>query len=147
MFKPTKEEHFVREGLETGEGAVREEAAYVLDHVSKLVPPTAVAALDWHDNGHESDAVAGSLQRFIPTRASLEDIGCPRDLTSASNLFSIADVHQVGLLDLRLFNTDRHFGNILLRGSEPPYRLVPIDHGCILPSWFHLSEARYVVVF
>ena len=42
MFKPIEEERFVREGLEAGEGAIREEAAYVLDSRSgglSGVPP------------------------------------------------------------------------------------------------------------
>ncbi len=29
--------------------------------------------------------------------------------------FSASDVHRIGILDIRLFNTDRHAGNMLVR--------------------------------
>lgn len=29
--------------------------------------------------------------------------------------FSVQDVHRIGILDIRLVNTDRHAGNILVR--------------------------------
>jgi hypothetical protein len=49
------------------------------------------------------------------------------------------DVHLIGVLDLRLFNVDRHGGNILVQrksgsGGRSKYRLVPIDHGFALPD-------------
>lgn len=78
--------------------------------------------------------------------------------------FSARDVHRIGILDLRLFNTDRHSGNILV-GPTPSasatdmrsllvdsrasaYRLVPIDHGFCLPEaleppyfeWLHWPQ-------
>jgi hypothetical protein len=33
--------------------------------------------------------------------------------------FSTSDVHRIGILDIRLFNTDRHAGNMLV-GVCPP---------------------------
>ena len=64
-------------------------------------------------------------------------------------------VHAIALLDLRLCNTDRHGGNILL-GSDSSEnseceddciseaaanaRLVPIDHGYALPAYPELGE-------
>ncbi|CAI5702732.1 unnamed protein product [Peronospora effusa] len=65
------------------------------------------------------------------------------DLEKAHKFISVEQVHHIALLDVRVFNTDRHPGNILLMGEKKPYTMVPIDHGCILPSWFHLSEARF----
>lgn len=80
---------------------------------------------------------------------------------------SIRDVQRIGILDIRLFNTDRHAGNMLVRrpraASATPgtaldgaallerhqYELVPIDHGFALPEaleppyfeWQHWPQA------
>lgn len=145
MFKPAEEETFVRDGLFPGEGAVREEAAYVLDARSSNgfsgVPPTAVARLQLSTLGR---ATPGSVQRFMASSiGSMEGFGMPFDLAKAAAFVPVEQVHRIGLLDVRVFNTDRHPGNILLIGDKAPYTMVPIDHGCILPSWFHLSEARF----
>lgn len=74
---------------------------------------------------------------------SMESFGMPFDLEKAREFVPVEQVHRIALLDVRVFNTDRHPGNILLIGEKKPYTMVPIDHGCILPSWFHLSEARF----
>ncbi|KAG3120062.1 hypothetical protein PI124_g504 [Phytophthora idaei] len=144
LFKPAEEEKFVREGLFAGEGAVREEAAYVLDSRSNGfsgVPPTAVAQLRLTNVGR---AKQGAVQRFMSsTIGSMESFGMPFDLEKAREFVPVEQVHRIALLDVRVFNTDRHPGNILLIGEKKPYTMVPIDHGCILPSWFHLSEARF----
>lgn len=80
--------------------------------------------------------------------------------------FSARDVHRIGILDIRLFNTDRHAGNMLVRtprsavassadlksrmvaAAEAQYELVPIDHGFCLPEaleapyfeWLHWPQ-------
>ncbi|TMW62909.1 hypothetical protein Poli38472_005527 [Pythium oligandrum] len=144
MFKPAEEEKFVREGIIPGEGAVREEAAYVLDSGANGfsgVPATAVARLHLANIGK---AKQGAVQRFMMgSIGSMESYGMPFDLEKARAFVPVEQVHRVGLLDIRTFNTDRHPGNILLIGDKAPYTMIPIDHGCILPSWFHLSEARF----
>jgi hypothetical protein len=145
MFKPVEEEKFVRDGLTCGEGAVREEAAYVLDsrwNGFSGVPPTAVARLQLSIN---DDATKhGSIQRFMTSSVgSMESFGMSFNLAIAQQFVPVEQVHRIAILDVRVFNTDRHHGNILLIGDKPPYTMVPIDHGCILPSWFHLSEARF----
>ncbi|KAJ0412823.1 hypothetical protein ATCC90586_002453 [Pythium insidiosum] len=144
MFKPAEEERFVRDGIAPGEGAVREEAAYVLDSRSggfSGVPPTAVAKIHLASIGR---AKHGAVQRFMMgSIGSMEGFGMSYDLAKAAAFVPVEQVHRIGLLDIRTFNTDRHPGNILLIGDKPPYTMVPIDHGCILPSWFHLSEARF----
>ena len=83
------------------------------------------------------------------------EMGCSR--------FSVRDVHRIGILDLRLFNTDRHAGNILVRRStggscanmtglahlDEQLELIPIDHGFCLPEaleppyleWLHWPQA------
>ncbi|OWZ24786.1 Phosphatidyl inositol kinase [Phytophthora megakarya] len=144
LFKPAEEEKFVRQGLSVGEGAVREEAAYVLDSQSNGfsgVPPTAVARLRLANVGR---AKQGAVQRFMASSiGSMDSFGMPFDLEKARAFVPVEQVQRIALLDVRVFNTDRHPGNILLIGDKKPYTMVPIDHGCILPSWFHLSEARF----
>ncbi|KAE9031194.1 hypothetical protein PF005_g410 [Phytophthora fragariae] len=144
LFKPAEEEKFVREGLIAGEGAIREEVAYVLDSRSNGfsgVPPTAVARLKLTNVGR---AKQGAVQRFMASSiGSMESFGMPFDLEKAREFVPVEQVNRIALLDVRVFNTDRHPGNILLIGEKKPYTMVPIDHGCILPSWFHLSEARF----
>ncbi|KAK9829280.1 hypothetical protein WJX72_004922 [[Myrmecia] bisecta] len=82
----------------------------------------------------------GSLQEFVSHECDTSEIGMSQ--------FSSRDVHRIGILDLRLFNTDRHAGNILVRrprGSsanlsalarleEDKLELIPIDHGFALPE-------------
>jgi len=56
--------------------------------------------------------------------------------------FSVTDVHNIGILDLRLFNLDRHGENILVvKNDSENFRLIPIDHAYTLPdkltdAWF-----------
>ena len=99
----------------------------------------------------------GSLQEFVAHECDTSEMGASR--------FAAADVHRIGILDLRLFNTDRHAGNMLVRVSRQPsavnltsaesmlasskYELVPIDHGFCLPEtleapyfeWLHWPQA------
>jgi len=49
----------------------------------------------------------GSLQVYCPHDCSAEDVGHSK--------FPVADVHAIGILDVRLVNQDRHPGNILVR--------------------------------
>lgn len=102
----------------------------------------------------------GSLQEFVPHACDTSELGASR--------FSAADVQRIGILDIRLFNTDRHAGNILVQivpsghqhhdhhhhishsflGTDS-YKLVPIDHGFALPEaleppyfeWQHWPQA------
>lgn len=79
----------------------------------------------------------GTLQAFQEHFGSAEDMG--------SSLFSAAEVQKIGILDVRLFNLDRHLGNILVSRDEDTgeYRLTPIDHGYILPDVRELGEANF----
>lgn len=83
------------------------------------------------------------------------------------SLFSRLEVQKIALLDLRLLNSDRNGGNILVRkipkkkkageGGEwtvgTEYQLIPIDHGYCLPEelciddslnlcWFEWKQVR-----
>ena len=96
----------------------------------------------------------GSLQEFVAHDCDTSEIG--------TSMFSLQDVHRIAILDIRLFNTDRHAGNILVqrptqdssrlsalaRLNRPQCRLLPIDHGFCLPEaleppffeWLHWPQ-------
>ena len=51
-----------------------------------------------------------SMQAFVRHDGDASEVGSSR--------FSVRDVHRIGILDVRLFNTDRHAGNVLfVRGG------------------------------
>lgn len=52
-----------------------------------------------------SSTVLGSFQRYVSHECGSWDL--------AAYKFAVEDVHRIGLLDLRIFNTDRHGGNML----------------------------------
>ena len=87
-----------------------------------------------------------SCQQFIPHDFDASDHG-------TSN-FPVASVHRIGILDIRILNTDRHGGNIVVRelkavGRFGEVEIVPIDHGLCLPEnledpyfeWIHWPQA------
>lgn len=134
----------LKRGTRVGEGALREVAAYILDHPINGprsffsnevgfsgVPPTTMVQCLHGDHG-KRDFKIGSLQKFVKNHGSCEDIG-PQS-------FPVEEVHKIAILDLRLANADRHAGNILFcrEGEEGEGRivLIPIDHGYCLPENF-----------
>jgi len=87
-----------------------------------------------------------SFQQFIPHDFGASDLG--------TSSFPVSSVHRIGILDIRIFNTDRHAGNLLVRklGGVERYgrvELIPIDHGLCLPEtledpyfeWIHWPQA------
>ncbi|KAJ8748442.1 hypothetical protein K2173_003337 [Erythroxylum novogranatense] len=175
VFKPTDEEPMainnpnglpaspdgegLKRGTRVGEGALREVAAYILDHPRSGrrsmfgaergfagVPPTAMVKC-WHKRFNYSEDITtkiGSLQMFMENSGSCEDIG--------PGAFPLKEVHKIAVLDIRMANADRHAGNILL--SKDPHSghtvLIPIDHGYCLPEsfedctfdWLYWPQAR-----
>lgn len=132
----------LKRGTRVGEGALREVAAYILDHpISGLrcflsnevgfsgVPPTMLVRC-LHGGHGEKGFKIGSLQMFVKNHGSCEDIG--------PHAFPVEEVHKIAVLDLRLANADRHAGNILFHreGVEGRVVLTPIDHGYCLPENF-----------
>ncbi|XVF12671.1 hypothetical protein REPUB_Repub08aG0139100 [Reevesia pubescens] len=140
----------LKKGTRVGEGALREVAAYLLDHPMAGprsfdsgekgfagVPPTLMVkclhkAFNYPD-GYDYDSKnikIGSLQMFVNNVGSCEDMG-PR-------AFPVDEVHKISVLDIRLANADRHAGNILITRNceECRVSLVPIDHGYCLPENF-----------
>ncbi|KAG5233721.1 phosphatidylinositol kinase [Salix suchowensis] len=140
----------LKKGTRVGQGALREVAAYILDHPKSGprsfsgeergfagVPPTAMVKCLHrgfnNPDGYEYDSKnikIGSLQMFMENNGSCEDMG-PR-------AFPVAEVHKISVLDIRLANADRHAGNILVSkdGERGKIVLIPIDHGYCLPTNF-----------
>jgi len=132
----------LKEGVLVGEAAINEYAAFLLDQASHPslragVCPTAlvrVANSVFHSakEGRHSPFRAikdkvGSFQLFAQHDCTSEDMGPSR--------FPDDQVHRIAALDIRLCNTDRHSGNILVRErSGTVTELVPIDHGYALPG-------------
>ncbi|XP_075082836.1 phosphatidylinositol 4-kinase gamma 7-like isoform X1 [Nicotiana tabacum] len=177
IVKPTDEEPFapnnpkgfvgkalgqpgLKRSVRVGETGFREVAAYLLDydHFAN-VPATALVKIT-HSVFNVNDGVNGdkphskkqlvskiaSFQQFIPHDFDASDHG-------TSN-FPVAAVHRIGILDIRIFNTDRHAGNLLVRkldgiGRFGQVDLIPIDHGLCLPEsledpyfeWIHWPQA------
>lgn len=121
----TNGETSLRKGITSGEGAIRERAAFLLDHESLSgVPATAMVRLTSSDSNLEK---IGSLQRYVPHDYDAEECG--------SGLFSVHDVHKICLADLRFINTDRNGQNILIsRNKDGTTNLTPIDHGYCFPD-------------
>ncbi|CAN1793935.1 Phosphatidylinositol 4-kinase gamma 4 [Linum perenne] len=150
----------LKKGTRVGEGALREVAAYILDHPKggkrslfgnddngfAGVPPTVMVKC-LHKGFHHPDAVnlkIGSLQMFMKNNGSCEDIG--------PGAFPIEEVHKIAVFDIRLANADRHAGNLLFRKDADSGKtlLIPIDHGYCLPEsfedctfeWLYWPQAR-----
>lgn len=141
----------LKRGTRVGEGALREVAAYILDHPrtgprprdnwSKEmgfagVPPTVLVQClhkgFYHPEGFEfasKHIKIGSLQKFMKNFGSCEDMG--------PQAFPVEEVHKISVFDIRMANADRHSGNILAsKGEDGKIVLVPIDHGYCLPESF-----------
>ncbi|XP_020212070.1 phosphatidylinositol 4-kinase gamma 5 isoform X1 [Cajanus cajan] len=173
IVKPTDEEPFapnnpkgfvgktlgqpgLKRSVRVGETGFREVAAYLLDydHFAN-VPPTALVKIT-HSIFNVNDGVNGkntrkkklvskiaSFQQFIHHDFDASDHG--------TSSFPVSAVHRIGILDIRILNTDRHAGNLLVRklGAFGQVDLVPIDHGLCLPEaledpyfeWIHWPQA------
>lgn len=176
IVKPTDEEPFapnnpkgfvgkalgqpgLKRSVRVGETGFREVAAYLLDKDhSANVPPTALVKIT-HSIFNINDGVNGnkpqkkrlvskiaSCQQFIKHDFDASDHG--------TSSFPVAAVHRIGILDIRILNTDRHAGNLLVRKLDGVGRfgqvdLIPIDHGLCLPEcledpyfeWIHWPQA------
>jgi len=143
VFKPTDEEgdspnnpkehaRDVDRGIRQGEAAIREVIAYRLDQRMDnifRVPPTLlvnIAHPNFVDEEGKPKTKTGSLQYFVQSQGCASDIG-PRS-------FPTEEVHRVAALDMMIYNTDRHDGNILY--NREGLTLTPIDHGFSLPEKF-----------
>jgi len=132
-----------------GGGAIREVAAYVLDYKhSAGVPETRIVPNLRHEHFNNQDKSkftpkTGSLQKYINNIGYSDSMG--------SSGFSLDDVHNIGILDIRILNLDRNGENILIVKDDSQIRLVPIDHAYSLPEsldedfyfeWFYWRQAK-----
>ncbi|XP_010554739.1 PREDICTED: phosphatidylinositol 4-kinase gamma 1-like [Tarenaya hassleriana] len=132
----------MKRSVRVGETGIRELAAYLLDHQGFAgIPDTALVRIS-HVPFHVSDAFpfstmpykVASLQRFVGHDFDAGELG--------PGSFSVASVHRIGILDVRVLNLDRHAGNMLVRRCDQGVghnrvgaaELVPIDHGLCLPE-------------
>ncbi|CAI0462461.1 unnamed protein product [Linum tenue] len=154
IVKPTDEEPFapnnpkgfvgkalgqpgLKRSVRVGETGIREVAAYLLDHDHfACVPPTALVKI-----------AHNSKKPFIQHDFDASDHG--------SSSFPVSAVHRIGILDIRILNTDRHGGNLLVKkfddgvGRFGQVELIPIDHGLCLPEtledpyfeWIHWPQS------
>lgn len=119
------EECAMREGFPHGGagGAARERVAYQLDKGFAGVPPTAVETLLLRTRtGTRICEQSGSVQAFVPSE------GDASDYRFDGSDFDPSMCQRVALMDCRLFNTDRHEGNILVRtprAAPVPTTLAP----------------------
>ncbi|KAI8544955.1 hypothetical protein RHMOL_Rhmol07G0005800 [Rhododendron molle] len=148
----------LKKGTKVGQGALREVAAYIIDHPKKGhrlisgeergfsgVPPTMLVKC-LHGGFNHPDGLTvkiGSLQMFVENYGSCEDMG--------PGAFPMKEVHKISVLDIRMANADRHAGNILVsKGEDGRTVLIPIDHGYCLPEsfedctfdWLYWPQAR-----
>jgi len=126
----------LRNGILSGEAAVREVAAYLLDHDGFAnVPRTTRVEAIHHTfcyNVGPRVPKAGSLQEFVNFDEMAGDL--------APQIFSVDQVHRIALLDIRLVNTDRNDANILVkRNTDKSLRLIPVDHGYCLPDFLEIA--------
>eukprot|EP00252_Welwitschia_mirabilis_P004228 TRINITY_DN1449_c0_g1_i1.p1 TRINITY_DN1449_c0_g1~~TRINITY_DN1449_c0_g1_i1.p1 ORF type:complete len:657 (-),score=112.61 TRINITY_DN1449_c0_g1_i1:331-2301(-) len=157
--------------VRVGETGIREVAAHLLDHARfAKVPPTILVKISHSifnvnspvmaptpkilDAGAQNQPVSkiASFQQFVTHDFDASDHG--------TSSYSVSAVHRIGILDVRILNTDRHGGNILVkRGTQRDFsrysqvgevlELIPIDHGLCLPEtmddpyfeWLHWPQA------
>ena len=133
VFKARELERDQRDVVMVGSEAEREAAAFLLDWGGFAgVPATLLVDLQRRasDATHRS---VGSLQAFVSeARDTAGDV--------SPSLFPASLVHRLGILDIRMVNTDRNDSNILIvRGGKHVERLVPIDHGLCLPDLLQIG--------
>lgn len=125
-----------RSGFAQGQSHNREVAAYKLDHKAWAGVPATIN----YQTSIGGSNIEGSVQSFIEHDHSAdEDDENNENGRNDYRRYPYGQVHRVGLLDIRLFNTDRHGGNLLVRGRGEDVSLIPIDHGLCLPDWKHLQ--------
>jgi len=119
-----------------------------LDHQHRArVPETyllnSVRHKHWTGSNGQPVSKTGSVQAFVPNSGDTSELG--------ASLFSVDDVHNVGIFDVRLFNMDRNGENLLaVPSGNKNLQLVPIDHAYILPptldnayfEWLSWKQAK-----
>jgi hypothetical protein len=119
---------FSKYGINPGDSAIREVLAH---HIfPSLIPPTALVKISaLHDSSSYVDGKIAAIQKFERKTLTFHEL-------SESEIESIplSNFSKIALIDLALANADRNRGNLLYNPYEK--KLIPIDHGCILPENF-----------
>eukprot|EP00357_Protocruzia_adherens_P017112 CAMPEP_0115033952 /NCGR_PEP_ID=MMETSP0216-20121206/40287_1 /TAXON_ID=223996 /ORGANISM="Protocruzia adherens, Strain Boccale" /LENGTH=692 /DNA_ID=CAMNT_0002412595 /DNA_START=459 /DNA_END=2538 /DNA_ORIENTATION=+ len=184
VFKPLDEEAFapnnprnyigkfgqtgMRNGVLSGESALREVGAFLLDHEGFHNVPRTLFVEAFHHNfynvNEDREAVneeySDFLSKLIPGKickkmsnsqlmmkyGSLQEFMVHDDLAEnyAPSIFSVVEVQKIAILDIRLLNMDRNSVNILLkkrvsRDGKKKFKLIPIDHGLCMPDVFEIT--------
>lgn len=130
----------LRKGIFSGEACLREVAAYLIDAEKHFigVPFTCLVDIRHKALHHKSnpDWKKASLQEFV----KFDELGS--DLSH--RLFPSSQVHKIGILDIRMVNTDRNDGNILIKRTDKGLDLIPIDHGYCLPDTLEIAWCDWV---
>jgi len=137
VFKPCDEEQssslMQRYDITPGTCWLRECAASLL---SQRIPCTLSVEF-WQPNGPK----IGSLQRFVnKTSKQYPDI-VQNFGSSVYRNIGVREVHQIGVLDIRILNGDRNSQNLLLCED---LTLIPIDHGLAFPETLSLTRDRWI---
>lgn len=121
-----KDLQLLKDGIQPMTASCREALAYRL--APEIVPPTVLMDLTSQQFVNEvTKRCSVQMFRHHSGSAHALDEGKKRDL--------ISHLQATMFLDLFLFNSDRHAGNLLvgLEGNSIK-EVIPIDHGCILPD-------------
>jgi len=128
IFKPKSGEANVRGVVREGTYFKRERAAYLVDKFLDLglVPPTVIRKIDGE---------IGSLQEFIP------DAKTPGELDHKEwDQFPKRhkeELMKLWLFDMIIWNSDRHGGNLLVKGEK----IYAIDNGLAFGNdWLHAYQ-------
>lgn len=132
----------LKDGVLVGDAALNEYACFLIDKAASAtlragVSPTVMvrmAASIFHEAEENRRSAflkvkdkVGSFQLFAAHDCISEDM--------SPHLFPTDLVHKLAALDMRICNSDRHSGNILVRkDNQQVTALVPIDHGYALPA-------------
>lgn len=148
VFKPLSAEGAeankapLKRGVVLGETIFKEIAAFQLGFdldVPRTTPltPTLKGLSTGEPLADEFSSLSsfGSLQKYIPHTCSAEDMG--------PSAFSVDEIQKIGILDIRLLNLDRHLNNLLVVTEDNVNKLIPIDHGYILPSYQDMSDVYF----
>ncbi|MBL8792485.1 MAG: hypothetical protein JNM56_01130, partial [Planctomycetia bacterium] len=154
LFKPMDGEMQGNRGFPRGGHSAREVLGKALGDCLQSstgldfdVPETHLISVDSHwlddpfDGPIEAPQLFGSIQHFVKSSTTIEqqlggDIGRLRELEIPNS-----ECQKMALLDLISLNMDRHWGNFMMKDGAPG-KLVPIDHGTILPTREGLLSKR-----
>jgi hypothetical protein len=151
----------MKAGVLVGEAALNEYATYLLDQWAEPALRAGVCATGIvrfaHSMFFSAEEDQGSVFRQVKDKVGSFQLFADHECTAEDysySCFSGDAVHRIAMLDIRLCNTDRHTGNILVKHQRHPsgdrLSLIPIDHGFALPAevgdatfdWVYWPQAK-----